>query len=467
MPDQLPDHLPQQSGIITQPYQTPWSALWWTTSVVTGLNAEAAGWHLAQGWRVTAIVPDNTTIPPTPYYSMTKESLNNAMVLQHLLNSFTIAQNDALANTEIRYNEVLANWMTLFGNTEDYLDTQADEQTGHVTIYLANLDTYMDNIEALVADNSAAIDVAVADVVPILEETAALMVGHDPVYDALVDSLLTDYEAYVTDFSAILDLLPGDYSDYATDFNSVLSLLPPDHESHAITATAFLDDLGMTERARINEEFAAKLAIELQQLTDRGLYSSVRAIDVTERNHRDRDEQIQMLHDRLMREQWDNQHKLYGQEQSVRDRTLSGKDRLHEQQVNMRGRMLSGTDGLYDRKVAMRTGTMQGKDRLYGLKHELLRYRIAQTLENAEAQLRHKHQAIAELMNVYAARLAGLQGKHAEDMELMKYMVNERNQLLVGLYGFVERRDDVAPQWESLAQMVAGLGDAGGGWISP
>jgi hypothetical protein len=49
----------------------------------------------------------------------------------------------------------------------------------------------------------------------------------------------------------------------------------------------------------------------------------------------------------------------------------------------------------------------------------------------------------------------------------MKYMLSERNQLLVGLYGFVERREDVAPKWEAMAQMVAGLGDAGGGWISP
>ena len=104
---------------------------------------------------------------------------------------------------------------------------------------------------------------------------------------------------------------------------------------------------------------------------------------------------------------------------------------------------------------------------MHGLRQELLRYHIAQTLENAEAALRHKHLAIVELMNVSAVRLAGLQGKHAEDMELMKYMLNERNQLLIGLYGFVERREDVAPRWEALAEMVAGLGDSGGGWISP
>jgi len=49
----------------------------------------------------------------------------------------------------------------------------------------------------------------------------------------------------------------------------------------------------------------------------------------------------------------------------------------------------------------------------------------------------------------------------------MKMMINERNQILIGLYGFVERRSDIGPSYSDLAQITAGLGDAGGGWISP
>jgi hypothetical protein len=503
MPDQLTDMVSNQSTLNTTPYASPWSALWWFTSTVSGINAESAGWHLAQGWKVTQVVYDNTTIPPTPYYAMTKESLNNMAVLQHLLNSFTIAQNNALQLNEVRYNEVIANWRELFKNTENYLDTQADEQTDHVTLFLANLDTYMNNIESLVADNSAAIDAAVVSVLPILGSTSDLMTAHRPEYEALVNSLLTDYEAYVTDFSAILDLVPADYDSYETDFSAsldllppdhtsyradfkgVLNLLPPDYELHAPITIEYLTGLGATETARINEEFAARLATQLQELVDRGLYSSATATAIQERNARDRDEQIQALNDRLMREKLENQHKIYGQQQamrdrilagedslhgrqqSMRDRVLSGEDRLYERKTGMRDRVLSGTDRLHERKVEMRARTMEGKDRLHGLRQELLRYHIAQTLENAEAALRHKHLAIVELMNVSAARLAGLQNKHAENMELMKYMLNERNQSIIGVYGFVERREDVAPKWEALAEMVAGLGDAGGGWISP
>ena len=184
-------------------------------------------------------------------------------------------------------------------------------------------------------------------------------------------------------------------STYMDEVDTLIDANQTDYDTHVPTATAFLTDLGTTDTVRINEEFAASLATQLQQLTDRGLYSSGVAADITARSNRDRDEQIQALNDRLNREKWENQHRLYDQ------------------------------------------------------------------------KFRMKEQTIVQKMNESAARLAGLAGKHAEDMQLMKYMLDTRNQLLVGLYGFVERRDDIPPSWENLSQVVAGLGDAGGGWISP
>ena len=74
---------------------------------------------------------------------------------------------------------------------------------------------------------------------------------------------------------------------------------------------------------------------------------------------------------------------------------------------------------------------------------------------------------VEEKMNEYAARLEGLKGTHAENMKLMAMNLDERNKLVMGLYSFVERRDDIGPKWESLAQLVTGLADSGGGWVSP
>jgi hypothetical protein len=70
-------------------------------------------------------------------------------------------------------------------------------------------------------------------------------------------------------------------------------------------------------------------------------------------------------------------------------------------------------------------------------------------------------------MNESAARLSGIDAKHQESMKLMAYQLDERNKLFIGIYGFVERREDEYPAFETLAQMAAALGDSGGGWLTP
>lgn len=337
MAEQLPDYGVPNWSINTALSVSPWSSLWWTSGVIGSIPGDSVGWMLAQGWQIVGVSYDATTNPPTAYYSMGKQVLNTAMVLQHLLNDFTIKDNDAHWATELRYNLVVQHWAGLLQTTENYLDTQAVEQAEHVTLYLADLDNYMDLVDTVIDENEAAIS-----------------------------------------------QLEGDYT------------------VHAPTATAFLNDLGATETARIAEKFTASLSTQMQMLTDMGMYDSIRAIDITERNTRDHNEEIVALNDRLMREKWENQHRIY------------------QQQVEMR-----------------------------------------KSLED------YNHKAIVEKMNVSAARLSGRQQQHTDDMQLMKYMLDERNKLLVGLYGFVERRDDVPPAWADLAKIVVGLGDSGSGWISP
>jgi len=65
------------------------------------------------------------------------------------------------------------------------------------------------------------------------------------------------------------------------------------------------------------------------------------------------------------------------------------------------------------------------------------------------------------------ARQEGLRGQHADNMKLMAYQLDERNKILVGLYGFVERREDVGPEFKQFAEICTSLGDSGGGWLTP
>jgi hypothetical protein len=88
-------------------------------------------------------------------------------------------------------------------------------------------------------------------------------------------------------------------------------------------------------------------------------------------------------------------------------------------------------------------------------------------MQNANTLADHKHKAIAEMVNAKVQRLEGWKGVAAENMRLMTYQLDERNKLLMAVYAFVERRQDIGPEWNDMAKMIAGLGDSGGGWLTP
>ena len=535
----VPEMEPQQSESELEYIKNPWEASWFINQTITNIPEAAVGWLVAQGWQITATSSDDSTVPATVSYAMARQSLQQWQILLSLLNAYTLAHNTALEMNQYRYNEVVVNWDKMLDSNQVHFNSQTTQQNALVNLFLGNLDTYMNTVEALVTANEKSMSDAVAAAVLLASDAKNLMDTHSGSYEKLVDTLLEDYGTYVTDFSAILDLLPDDYTDYETDFSATLDVLPteyntydtafsapldllsgdyddyntafsaaldvlPDeYDTHTFISRDFLIGLGGTELARINEQFDATLAVQTQQLVDQGLYTSAVLADITARNTRDRNEEIAKLNDRLNREKLDNQHKLFEQQVSMRGRTIDGKDRLYDrqqslrdrtingtdslygQQQSMRGRTLEGTDKLYDRQIAMRHGamngedklydrqiamrhgTMDGEDRLHGLKQELLRYRVAQELQNAEAIVEHKHKAVVELMNTYQARLAGLQGMHADNMKLMAYQLDERNKALIGLYGFVERREDAYPEFSELTKICTSLGDSGGGWVTP
>jgi len=328
VPPEVPDH--QAAIIDTGAILNPWLQTWWTGETVSGVSESVMGWLIAQGWKITAVSNDNSTVPPTRTYALAKQSLDPAATLHQLCDSYTDAANDALFANAARYAGVVTDWKEMITKTQEHFDAQVLAQNVQVGFYLTDLDNYMSAIETL-SDNN-------------------------------ISELTT---AYTT---------------------------------HAPLARALLTDLGIAEVARINEQFASKLSIEIQDLIDRGLYSSAVQIDITQRNHRDRDEQLQKHYDFLAREKLVNEHQLYAERSGLSD---------------------------------------------------------------------HTHRAIVERMNTAVARLDGWKGIAEENRTLMAYQLDERNKLLIGLYSFVERREDIAPEWRDMAKMIAGLADSSGGWITP
>lgn len=659
----VPEVNPNQSELWLPRIANPFTsvAAWFATQSITDVPENVMGWLVAQGFEITNIRQDNTTVPPTNYFSVRKQGLTPAGVLLSLCNSYTIEANNARTANQVRYNEVLRNMNQMVDSSHVQFDAQIDEQNAQSGVFLSDLDQYMDAIEAMINDNQAQVVVDaneakdaledmldrlgdletnatdnankiallfseqdnnlatfigdydsklaemdqnfatyLGDVLSKISSLDSILDGHVADYsqqfailannysahatdiDSQTDQLQTHVDLYTTQVDAIISNLEADYqviandmdqfgsqsgslsSQFAGDYNAVLNLLQSDYDSHAPVARSFLTNLGQTELARINEQAASSLSAQMQSLVSRGLYTSIIPADMIARNSRDKDEQIQTLNDRLNREKLDNQHRLYEQQLAVRSRRLDGFDRVHavRQEVlryqaslvtnvyalrtEATNRVLAGRQAIFAAKDAnskygievksnlyaklqeVRQRTIESLDRVYQLRDIFAKWdteeanrryermqqiesqfidgiqrRLAasqdvtktemserQTLlsqlqsaltalmsgkeryavllmQNSNTLAEHKHRAIAEMVNTKVQRLEGWKGVAAENMRLMTYQLDERNKLLMAVYAFVERRQDIGPEWKDVAQMIAGLGDSGGGWLTP
>lgn len=242
----------QNFTIVTRPVENPFNNIWWATQTAVRVPESVMGWLVAQGWRITQVLPDNSTVPPTVYYNMETLQLSPLETIKALCDSFKINAEDARQVNEFRYNAIVSEWSQLAATTHDHFVEQIEEQNAAVGVYITDL------------------------LNPLMSEV-------DNLSDANIDRL-----------------------------NSELS-------SHEDDTRKLLEDLGATEEARIREEYVSKLSVSVQDLIDRGLYTSAVYEDIRTRNHRDRDEQIQMLKDRLNREKLVNEHQLYGQQETLAD----------------------------------------------------------------------------------------------------------------------------------------------------
>jgi hypothetical protein len=659
VPEVTPNQFFYELPDIANPFTSV--AQWFTTQTLSDIPENVMGWLVAQGFEITNIRQDNTTVPPTNYFSVKKQGLYPPGVLLALCNSYTIEANNARDQNQVRYAEILANMQVMVDSSQVQFDAQIAEQNAQSGVFLSDLDEYMNAIEAMINDNQAQIVIDannskialgemldrlgdletnatdnaseieslftvqaanlatfvnnynsklaeldqnfatyLGDVLSKISSLDSDLDSHIADYSQQFGILATNYTAhaadiasqlalvqanvdiYVAQVDAILTLLETDYeqvaedldalstqtgslvSQYAGDYNAILILLQTDYDTHAPIARNFLVNLGQTDLARINEQFAGSLSSQMQMLVSKGLYTSTIPVDITARNTRDRDENIQELNDRLNREKLDNQHKLYEQQVAMRSRRLDGTDRLHSvrQEViryqaslvnsiyslrsDATNRILAGrqaifaakdsnskygveiASNLYGKLQDVRQRTIDSIDRIYQLrdvfakwsteeanrryeriqqieaqflegiqrqyvsaqdvtkvemseKHTLLsqlqaaltslmsgkeRYAVL-LMQNANTLADHKHRAIAEMVNAKVQRLEGWKGVAAENMRLMTYQLDERNKLLMAVYAFVERRQDIGPEWNDMAKMIAGLGDSGGGWLTP
>lgn len=349
--------------------QSPYSGAWYTTAVITRIPETAVGWLVAQGWQVTGTYEEDDVT----YYTMGRQSMNNWAILEKLLYDYTAAYNEGRYNNALRYKDVVDYWVDAINRCGNHVVRMAEQSDTHIGLYVTEFDTLVSSIET---------------------EMATLLTEAT---DAATE-LATQLASYLAKLNALEDL----------------------YDPHEATAEAFLVDLGVTELARINEQFDNALANSLQKLMDRGLYASALVTAVTARIERERSEAITALNDRLAREKLDNEHKLY------------------EQEVQLYGMVLDGR-----------------------VKHN------AALMQKAQFVVEIRKQIALTVMQARMARAAGRMDIRDRDEKLMAYQLDTHNNLAIGLWNFIERRNDEYPSMESITKLVAGLGDAGGGWVTP
>lgn len=433
---------------------------WYFTSVVDGISEEALPWLLAQGWQLNAANTDDSVEPPVTTYLMARTRLLHWNVLYSLLVDFTNSFNEGRSANDKRYEDVVFNMQNMLDKHQaemaEFQEDKAQGVNGYITLMLNKVDESLDEYESYKEEfqskDSGDRETELAKLKTTWANAAdTAQAEYDEMTSGLdIGAIIAGVDTAIDDFAVAVSAFNNEYADLG------LTLLS-DYEAHQILAREFLVDLGATELARINEKFDADLATQSQAMIDRGFYSSGIMADITARNTRERNEAIVELNDRLAREKLQNQHTLYEQQFKMR---LGGLD-ASMKAIDASSKIVSSRlqHGQFSAEIRHKIATLSVQTRLtvLGLRekyYELLLQSI--TWESARTS-----ELYQQLVQVRIRQAEILGRTMQQDMELLKYQLDGRNEIAASLFGFVERRTDAYPDNNAMAQLATNLGETG------
>ncbi len=263
-----------------------------------------------------------------------------------------------------------------------------------------------------------------------------------------------DIPALIAGMDAAIAALDAALATFTTQHAGLATTLLSDFTTHEAAATAFLNSLGTTELARINEQFDDAQAANEQALINRGLYSSAITTQMTLQVERERSQAIFELNDRLNREKWENQHRLYEQKYKMRLGALEASYRVFQGAAEVLAAKLS--HGNFASRIRHDVAQLSISARLALLG---IRERYYQFLLQSITWQDDRRMKIYEAL--FRTRLESLrirQSAGAFHYEVIKYQLDQRSNLALALFGLVERREDDYPGVGDLAATVASLG---------
>lgn len=390
--------------------------------------------------------------------NMERNKFSRLDAMQLLLNTMVFSFNEGRGLNQTRYEDLVTNLQTLLSNNQadvtEFLNTKVTDNAGYVTLLLSTIDQ-METDQTTFAADIAAIDTG---------DRATALATLKTAWDTAATAAETEYAtmtagldlpALISDVDTALDAMDTALAAFNTAYSGLQTTLLSDFTSHESTATAFLTSLGATELARINEKYDDLLTSQNQALVNRGFYSSALTSQMTLQVERERTQAIFELNDRLNREKWENQHKLYEQKYRMRLGGLESAYRAFQGAAEVVTARLSG--GQWASKVRHDVAQLSivARLNLLGIREKYYQFLLGSL--NWEMDRRMK--IYDSLFKVRLESLRVRQSTGQFHSELIRYQLDQRSNLALALFGLVERREDDYPGVGDLAAVVSSMGD--------
>lgn len=390
--------------------------------------------------------------------NMYRNKFSRLDAMQLLLNTQVFSFNEGRALNQTRYEDLVSNLQNLLSNNQaditSFLDTKVNNNVGYVTLLLSSIDQLETDHTTFAAD-IAAIDTGSRATALAALKTAweAASTAAESEYATMTAGL--DIPDILSDMNAALSAIDTALTYFTTQHSALAATLASDYATHVTTATAFLTSLGTTELARINETFDDAQTANNQALVNRGFYSSAITTQMTLQVERERSQAIFELNDRLNREKWENQHRLYEQQFKMRLGALEASYKMFQGAAEVLAARLS--HGGFSSRVRHEVAQLSINARLalLGIREKYYQF-LLQSL-NWEMDRRMKIYDSLFKVRLEAMRIRQSTGDFHSS--LIKYQLDQRSNLALALFGLVERREDDYPGVGDLVATVASMGD--------
>lgn len=390
--------------------------------------------------------------------NMERNKFSRLDAMQILLNTMVFAYNEGRALNNTRYDDLVLNLQTLLSNNQAdisaFLANSVTNSGGYVTLMLTQLDQLEADHTTFAADIMAIDTGERATELATLKTTwSAAATAAETEYALMTAGL--DIPALIADVDTAIDALDAALATFTSEFSGLTATLLADFTTHAAAATAFLNSLGVTELARINEHFDDLLTSQSQLLVNRGFYSSALSSQVVLQVERERTQAIIELNDKLNREKLDDEHKQYEQKYRMRLGALEASYKIIDGTSQVVTARLA--HGQWASRVRHEVATLSINARLslLGIREKYYQF-LLQSL-NWEMDRRMKIYEALFRTRIESLRIRQSTGQFHS--ELIKYQLDQRSNLCLALFGMVERREEDYPAVGDLAATVSALAD--------